>query len=387
MIEFYISSTKYSLKERQTARGKVYDVIFRVVTLDGNEKQKSLCGFFTKTAAKQAYTDFVTEKCELVKNNPLKKKKGSTKKVEYTVRDLFAEYITTLGNQNKESSIYDKQNVFRLFILPTLGDIRMSDLTRELLYQWQDDLWAMKNPRTGNFYAYDYLKKTRAHLSAFLEWCASRYGYTNNLETVALPRRTAPKKKMQYWTRAEFDQFISVVDDPTYHALFTLMFFTGQRVGEIFALGFEDVRTDSMTINKTVMRKTIDGTAYKLAPTKAYKDLTVPLCDAAKVEIAAYIKKLTDEDEKALTKQFIFGGSTPLSENTVRRAFNRYIEAAKVKKIRIHDLRHSFASMIIHLGANLMVVADLIGDNVEQVAKTYGHLYESDKIDIISKVK
>ena len=73
--EFYISSTKYSLQERMTRRGKVYDVVFRIVTLDGIEKQKKLSGFSSKTLAKQGYTDFVTSKCELVKNNPIKKKR------------------------------------------------------------------------------------------------------------------------------------------------------------------------------------------------------------------------------------------------------------------------------------------------------------------------
>ncbi len=71
MIEYYTSSTKYSLQERMTRRGKVYDVVFRIVTLDGIEKQKKLSGFATKTLAKQGYTDFITSKCELVKNNPI----------------------------------------------------------------------------------------------------------------------------------------------------------------------------------------------------------------------------------------------------------------------------------------------------------------------------
>ncbi|MBQ5616841.1 MAG: hypothetical protein IIU90_03695, partial [Bacteroidaceae bacterium] len=76
MTEFYISSNKYSLVERKTKHnGTVYDVMFRVVTLDGIERQKKLSGFKNKTLAKQAYLDFVTEKCELVKNNPLKKHK------------------------------------------------------------------------------------------------------------------------------------------------------------------------------------------------------------------------------------------------------------------------------------------------------------------------
>ena len=331
----------------------------------------------------------ITEKCELVKNNPIKKKKSADtpQKTEYTVRDLFAEYTTTLGNQNKESSIYDKQNVFRLFIFPTLGDVKMPDLTKETLYQWQDELWAKKNPRTNEYYSYEYLKKTRAHLSSFLEWCESRYGYKNNLASVNKPRRKTPKKKMLYWEREEFDKFISVVNDPMYHALFTMLFFTGQRVGELFALNNNDIYKGTMTINKSIMRKTIDGSAYKVVPTKACKDRTIPICDIAQSEIATYRKWLLDKQNDALSKSFLFGGDTPLPENSVRRAFNRYIEAAQVRKIRIHDLRHSFASMIIHLGANLMVVADLIGDNVEQVAKTYGHLYESDKLDIVSKVK
>ena len=60
MAEYYISSNKYSLHERQTKRGKVYDVIFRIITLDGIEQQKWLSGFTTKALAKQAYVDFVT---------------------------------------------------------------------------------------------------------------------------------------------------------------------------------------------------------------------------------------------------------------------------------------------------------------------------------------
>ena len=83
---------------------------------------------------------------------------------------------------------------------------------------------------------------------------------------------------------------------------------------------------------------------------------------------------------------FYFGGNAPLTDNTLRRAFNLYAEKAGVKQIRIHDLRHSFVSMLIHLGANLTVVADLIGDTLAQVTKTYAHLYEEDKHKIIEKI-
>ena len=114
--EFYISSTKYTLQERMTKRGKVYDVVFRIVTLDGIEKQKKLSGFANKTLAKQGYTDFVTTKCTLVKNNPIKKKDPS--KQDLLVGDLIREYLASLFNQNKDSSIYSKQKIYKVFVLP-----------------------------------------------------------------------------------------------------------------------------------------------------------------------------------------------------------------------------------------------------------------------------
>ncbi len=90
---------------------------------------------------------------------------------------------------------------------------------------------------------------------------------------------------------------------------------------------------------------------------------------------------------KTPQKPFYFGGNAPIHENTIAHAFDRYIEKSGVKRIRIHDLRHSFVSMCIHLGASVYVVADLIGDTVAQVFKTYGHLYDEDKQEIISRIK
>ena len=80
MEQYYISSTKYSIQERQTKlNGKVYDLFFYVVTLDGERKQKRLSGYKTKTAAKEAYTAFVTDHCTLTKTAPIIKKKEEEK--------------------------------------------------------------------------------------------------------------------------------------------------------------------------------------------------------------------------------------------------------------------------------------------------------------------
>ena len=376
MEQYYISSTKYNLQERQTKiNGRVWDVVFYITTMDGVRKQKRLSGFKSKTTAKEGYTDFVTKHCTLTKITPKKKEQAASGIP--TVKDLIPQYILSLHNQNKESSIYDKTNLFKKMIVPMLGQCKITDLSKERLYQWQDELWAMKNPATDEAYSYEYLSKIRGFFASFLSWCESRHGYPNNLKLVKKPKRRVSKSEMQIWSREEFDQFIECVDDPRYKMMFTMSFFTGRRKGEVLALSNSDIKADSILFNKTYTRKTVDGSPYKITTSKNEKIGYTPICPALRQALSAYHGEAP----------FFFGGNDPIHENTLTHAFDAYIKKAEVKKIRYHDLRHSFVSMLLHNGANFMVVADLIGDTVDQVIKTYGHLYESDKIRVVESIR
>ena len=379
MEHYYISSTKSNIQERQTKlNGKVYDIVFRIVTLDGDEKQKRLSGYKTKALAKEAHLEFIQKYCELVKRNPIKKKKAVEKgKDELTVEALAPLYIASMSNQNKDSTIYDRRGNLYNFILPYFQNARIADLTPERLYKWQDDLWRAKNPKTGDYYSYSHLSNIRGTMSTFLAWCEIHYGTVNNLRKVKKPKRRTPKTAMQFWTREDFDKFIAVVDNPTYRAIFYTLFFTGRRKGEVIALNVDDVHRDYIVFDKTYTRKTVDKDAYKITTTKNERRAKTIICEPLKAALAAYTPQ----------KPFYFGGDAPIHENTIAHAFDRYIEKSGVKRIRIHDLRHSFVSMCIHLGASVYVVADLIGDTVAQVFKTYGHLYDEDKQEIISRIK
>jgi integrase len=182
---------------------------------------------------------------------------------------------------------------------------------------------------------------------------------------------------MLFWTKEEFDKFISVVDNPTHKAIFMFLFYTGRRKGEVLALNKNDIKKNEIIFSKTYTRKTLDGVPYKITTTKNEKIGKTPICKPLAELISMH----------EFDAPFAFGGKNPIHENTIAHAFERYIEKADVKKIRMHDLRHSFVSMLIHLGANLTVVADLIGDTLEQVTKTYAHLYEEDKQKIIARIE
>jgi integrase len=184
---------------------------------------------------------------------------------------------------------------------------------------------------------------------------------------------------MKFWTREQFEQqFIAVVDNETYKALFSFLFYTGRRKGEIFALYKTDIHGKTVTFDKSVNRRTFRQGKWEVTGTKEEKTCTLPVCKPVQEIIQTY--------QPPNNGKFYFGGVEPLAPTTVERYFKKYTAMANLPPIRIHDLRHSFVSMLIHLGANFMVIADLISDTVEMVTKTYGHLYVDDRDKVVAMI-
>ena len=379
MEKYYITSTKYSLRERTVKSGKtVYDVIFRVYDAAFRPHQKVLSGYTSKTLASQGHAHFIATECTFTKKPKIEPQKSAL-----IFSDAYQKYLTYATSAVKESSVYTLMTHFKLYILPKFGDREIEKITSADLYEWQDAMIATKK-KDGAPLSIKYIKTVRGQFCAFMNWLSERYGIDNPFKRVKLPKQTKALKggeaadKLKHWTVEEFDRFIAVVEDPTYHAFFTLLFWCGCRSGEAFALAPKDYKKGALHIYKTYTKKTLDGSKWKITAAKTGKDFTIPLTDRLIKELDAYI---TDEVRSG---EFLFGGSRPLPPSSVTRAFYHYIELSGVPKITLHALRHSFVSMCIHHGANYMVVADLIGDKPEQILKTYGHLWEQDKAKIVS---
>ena len=81
---------------------------------------------------------------------------------------------------------------------------------------------------------------------------------------------------------------------------------------------------------------------------------------------------------------FVFSGQVPVSDQTLRRRFDSYAQKAGVKKIRIHDLRHSHASLLINKGQNILIVSKRLGhSNITQTLNTYSHLMPNMQLEIV----
>lgn len=376
MEHYFIKSTKYSLRERNITQGKVYDVIFRVIDTQGKAHQKVLSGYKSKGDAKRAYAEFVSQHCNLLPNEIAVTKKN------VTIAEAFGKYISIKSGELKESSIVSIQNAFRKHIIPDYGDISIDDFKKQDALLFIDKM-CTKTQANGKPYSRKYINTVKTFFSAMYKWLASRFDVSNPFDKVSVPKGTKQphNKRLSFWEREDFEIFISKVDNPLYHAFFTLLYFSGMRKSEAFALTPKDYDGDSIHVFKTISRKTLDGSTYKVTANKNAKDYRIPVCEPLRKELDAY---LTNIDHNS---SFLFGGETPLAPTSVQRAFSYYIKESGVPEITIHGLRHSFVSMCIHHGANYMVVADLICDSPEQVLHTYGHMWDSDKRTIIDSIK
>ena len=174
---------------------------------------------------------------------------------------------------------------------------------------------------------------------------------------------------MQFWTKEEFDQFIPHVSDkPMSKVIFYLFFYSGIREGELLALTLNDFDFDKNTVSITKNYARVNNQDIIQTPKtpKSKRTITLP------AEIMEMVKEYGGMlyDYKPTDRLF------PTQKSFLTREMVRGCKLSGVKKIRIHDLRHSHASLLIELGFAPLLISERLGhENVETTLNTYSHLY------------
>jgi len=172
---------------------------------------------------------------------------------------------------------------------------------------------------------------------------------------------------MEIWTLDDFNKFITFVSKPAAHLALEILFWTGIRSGELLALTPADILPDKrIDICKSLAR--LDGKDFISEPKTAKSNRIIPIPDFLYDEIHNYINRVGGMEKT--DKIFYF------SKGFLNKEIKRLSAKAGVKEIRVHDLRHSHASLLIEMGYNILLISERLGhEKVETTLNTYGHLY------------
>ena len=348
----------------------LWSVRFREVSSDGLTHQKRLSGYKTKKDAQYGYEDYITEqkrlKEETEKEDPWPISPGE---MDFDkLLELFLQYKRT---RIKDSSYYDLTMKINDKIKPFFTGKAIKDITPDVVLDWQNKL--------GD-YSYAYIKGFVTMLSSILGFGEKYHNTPNAMKKVDRPRNLEPKKEMLIWSPNEFRSFISYVDKKPYEALYRFLFITGCRRGEALALGWDDVDLNegSVKISKNAVYKVgKEGKSYQITTPKnlsSYRTVIIPrfFCD--------YLWEYKDwQNNNSVEKTYIFGGKDPLPPTSIERIMTTAANKAGVKRIRVHDLRHSCVSYLIHQGVSIVAVSKRLGHtNIEQTLNTYSHMMPDD---------
>jgi integrase len=183
--------------------------------------------------------------------------------------------------------------------------------------------------------------------------------------------------RISFWTLDEFRAFIAVYkDDILYYTIFMMLFWTGMREGELLALTAADFNFSTQTISITKSYSRLNGQDLIQKPkiSKSIRTITIPpfLCSIVQTYMNS-IYGLHKHDR-------LF----PITKHSILRYLHNGSQKAGVKKIRVHDLRHSHASFLVDQGFSPLVIKERLGhENIETTLNTYSHLYPSQQTKLL----
>lgn len=322
---------------------------FYYTNWQGIKKQKWKRGFATKKEALGFERDFLEKQSA----NP-----------DMTFQNLYEIYMEDMAARLKQSTLLTKKAVLQTHILPFFGSKPINEIKASDVRRWQAKL--MSSP---NNYSQTYLKKINTELNSIINYAKRFYDLNTNPCGKAGTIGKAKAEEMDYWTYDEYIAFREGVKDKSLsYICFEVLYWTGMREGELLALSPADIDLDNKTIsiNRTYQR--IEGKDVFTSPKTRKSKRKIPIPDFLCQELSDYIQSryMLDADERLF----------PVTKSYLSHEMIRGCKKTGVKKIRIHDIRHSHASLLINQGCDALMLADRLGhEKVSTTLNTYSHLF------------
>jgi len=233
----------------------------------------------------------------------------------------------------------------------------------------------------GKPFSQTYLKSMHNQLSAIFNHAVRFYELKSNpAGKVGNMGKKESTKEMLFWTKDEYLKFAdAMMDKPISFYAFEMLYWCGIRLGELLALTARDfnILKSTVSINKSYQR--LNGKDVITEPKTPKSNRIIAMPDFLCEEMQEYIKSLygcSGEDR-------IF----PITKAYLHHEMDRGARATGVKRIRIHDIRHSHVSLLIEMGFSAVAIADRVGHESIDITYRYAHLFPTKQAEIANKLE
>lgn len=343
--------------------GKNWKVQVYYKDWQGNRKRKQKRGFRTKGEAKEWERDFLQQQSQ---------------GVDIEFGNFLEIYYKDMDVRLRENTMYTKRYIIDLKIKPYFEKKILSEITVADVRAWQNELLTYKD-KNGKGYSPTYLKTVNCQLTAIFNYAMRYYNLQDNPCRKAGAIGKSKGEPKDFWMQEEFNAFLETVSDkPETRMAFLLLYWTGMRIGELLALTPADFNfeTHTLRINKSYQRLHREDVITPPKTLKSNRTIKMPqfLCD----EMQDYLKMLYEpkEDERIFM----------ISKSYLHHEMDRGAKASGVKRIRVHDLRHSHVSLLINMGFTVLAIADRMGHESIDITYRYAHLFPSEQIQMAEQL-
>lgn len=357
-------------KDKITKDGRKWYFYTWLYYPDGSRKMYTSKYYLTKKEATNAEKEFV-----------LKKEKKEINVTDMTFRELYEEFYEYKKDKVKITTL----RTYRVNVreLKEFLDLKVMDIQLSHYIAWRKriaDLDLADKTKNG------YHKLLKTILNYGTKW--HDFNFTsiyNKMEKFQNPNKLP--REMEFYTWEEFKQFLSVIDEFKYRVIFETLYYCGLRRGELRGLSWDNISFEDKTLSvvKNVINTSGDSGKWTITTPKtrtSTRTIPIPkqLADDLKIYYETQRRQYGFND-----KWFVFGNTNPIHPDVLLKHKRRYMQKAGLKEIRLHDFRHSCASILINSGASIMVVAKYLGHaKIDETLNTYSHLFKN-KMDEVVK--
>lgn len=329
----------------------------------GKNKKKTKRGFKTKKAAMEWEREFIL---------------SGSNDLSMTLASFVDAYRNDMHLKIREHTWQTKNAIINSAILPYFGKMPLNSIKATDVMKWQNQMLGYRD-ENGKPYSQAYLRTLNSQLSAIFNHAVKYYDLKQNpvRKTDGMGRKAA--REMDFWTKEEYQKFIeAVMDKPMSFYAFEMLYWCGLRVGELLALTPKDFDFEGNTvrINKSYQRiKQRDVITDPKTP-KSIRTIVMPGFLAEEMQACIGSLYGIEEDDRIFE----------ITKHYLHREMDRGSNAAGVKRIRIHDLRHSHVSMLIKQGFSAVDIASRLGHESIDITLRYAHMLPTVQTEMANRL-